>query len=68
MSLFSHLQVTIAMSTYALCHGSVYFCWKTKMVDGRFVDFRHTLLSCSLIAQIDSLEHSTVDIPGTWGV
>ena len=55
MSLLSPPPVRIAMSTYALCHISIYFLCKTKMTDGRFVDFCHALLSCSLLAQIDPL-------------
>ena len=34
MSLFSPLQVWIAISTYSLCHKSIYFLHKTKMMDG----------------------------------
>ena len=56
MSLLSPPQVRIAMSTYTLCHISIYSLCKTKMADGHFVDFYHTLLSCSLFAQIDSLK------------
>ena len=45
----------IAMSTYALLHSSIYFLCKTKMADGHFVGFCHSLLSCSLFAEIDPL-------------
>ena len=34
MSLFSPLQVRIAISMYSLCHKSIYFLHKTKMTDG----------------------------------
>ena len=34
MSLFSPLQVRIAISTHSLCHKSIYFLHKTKMTDG----------------------------------
>ena len=55
MSLLSPPPVRIAMSMYTLCHIFIYFRCKTKMADGRFVDYCHLLLGCSLFAQIDSL-------------
>ena len=50
MSFLSPSQVQLA--TYALSHTFVYFLHKTKMVDDRFVDFCHVLLSCTLFAHI----------------
>ena len=35
-------------------HGFVYFLRKTKMVHGRFVDFRHALLGCGFFVHIES--------------
>ena len=68
MSLFSPLQVWIAISTNVLRLGSVYVLHKIIMADNRFVDFCHMLLDCSLFSQISLPGHCMVDTPGAWEV
>ena len=76
MPLFSPSQVRIAISTYALHHGFVYFLCKTKIAVSCFVNFCLTLLSCSYLCKSISLGHSTVNAAlkfgrdsakGAWG-
>ena len=68
MSLFSPPQVRITMSTYALHHISIYFLCETKMADDHFVDFATRFSAVAYLRKLIPLKHSTVDIPGIWGV